>query len=75
MAPTLTWLGGPDGVLAFARGSFACTVNLSDQPVLAIGPVLLGSVPVVDGLVPPDAAVWTSGLPGADQAAQPRFFR
>lgn len=70
MAPTVTWLGGPDGVLAFSRGNFACTVNLSDRPVPAVGPVLLGSAPVVDGVVPPEVAVWTSGRPGADQAAQ-----
>jgi alpha-glucosidase len=70
MAPTLTWLGGPEGVLAFARGNFGCALNLSAEPVTAIGPVLLSSAPVADGLVPPDTAVWTSGLPGADQAAQ-----
>jgi hypothetical protein len=69
-APTLTWLGGPDGVLAFHRGNFGCTVNLSDDPVPMIGPVLLSSEPVVDGLLPPQAAAWTSGLPGVDQAAQ-----
>jgi hypothetical protein len=45
-------------------------LNLSEDPVPAIGPVLLSSAPVVDGLVPPQAAVWTSGLPGVDQAAQ-----
>ena len=69
-APGLTWLGGPDGVLAFHRGNFGCTVNLSEDPVPVIGPVLLASEPIVDGLLPPQAAVWTSGLPGADQAAQ-----
>jgi hypothetical protein len=69
-APTLTWLGGPEGVLAFSRGNFACTVNLSADPVPVIGPVLLASEPIVVGLLPPQAAVWTSGLPGADQAAQ-----
>jgi hypothetical protein len=69
-APTLTWLGGPEGVLAFHRGNFGCTVNLSEDPVPVIGPVLLASEPIVDGLLPPQAAVWTSGLPGADQAAQ-----
>ena len=69
-APTLVWLGGPEGVLAFSRGSFACTVNLSAEPVPVIGPALLSSVAVVDGLLPPEAAVWTSGLPGAEQAAQ-----
>lgn len=69
-APGMTWLGGPDGVLAFHRGNFGCMLNLSEDPVPAIGPVLLASEPVVDGLVPPQAAVWTSGLPGVDQAAQ-----
>jgi hypothetical protein len=69
-APGLTWLGGPDGVLAFHRGNFGCTVNLSEDPVPVIGPVLLASEPVVDGLLLPQAAVWTSGLPGVDQAAQ-----
>ena len=69
-APGLTWLGGPEGVLAFHRGNFGCTVNLSEDPVPVIGPVLLASEPIVNGLLPPQAAVWTSGLPGADQAAQ-----
>ena len=29
----MTWLDAPDGVLAFARGGFACVVNLSHAPV------------------------------------------
>ena len=41
--------GGPDGVLAFHRGSFGCMINFSDQPVPVNGPVLLSSAPVVDG--------------------------
>ena len=69
-APRLTWLGGPDGVLAFHRGNFGCMLNLSEDPVPVIGPVLLSSEPVVEELLPPQAAVWTSGLPGVDQAAQ-----
>jgi hypothetical protein len=69
-APTAIWLGGPDGVLAFSRGNFGCTVNLADQPVPVIGPVLLASAPIADGVLSPLAAVWTSGLPGVDQAAQ-----
>ena len=69
-ATTAVWLGGPDGVLAFHRGNFGCTVNLSEDPVPVIGPVLLASEPIVDELLPPQAAVWTLGLPGADQAAQ-----
>ena len=32
-APGLTWLDGPEGVLAFHRGSFGCTVNLSEGPI------------------------------------------
>jgi hypothetical protein len=70
VAPRLTWLDGPEGVLPFHRGNFGCTVNLSEDPVPVIGPVLLASEPVVDGLLPPQAAAWTSGLPGVDQAAQ-----
>jgi glycosidase len=66
----LTWLEAPEGVLAFHRGSFGCLINFSDQPVPANGPVLISSSPVVDGLLAPDAAVWTSGLPGGDNAAQ-----
>jgi hypothetical protein len=69
-APSLTRLDGPSAVIAFHRGNFGCMLNLSEDPVPAIGPVLLASEPVVDGLVPPQAAVWTSGLPGVDQAAQ-----
>jgi hypothetical protein len=69
-APTATWLGGPEGVLAFHRGNFGCTLNLSDHPVPVIGPVLLASEPIVDDLLAPRVAVWTSGLPGVDQAAQ-----
>ena len=68
--PGLTWLEAPDGVLAFHRGSFGCMINFSDQPVPVNGPVLISSSPVVDGLLGPDAAVWTSGLPGGDNAAQ-----
>ena len=70
VAPAVSWLGGPEGVLAFHRGNFGCTMNLSDDPVPVIGPVLLASAPIVQGLLPPQAAVWTSGLPGVDQAAQ-----
>ena len=66
----LTWLEAPEGVLAFHRGSFGCLINFSDQPVPVNGPVLISSSPVVDGLLAPDAAVWTSGLPGGDNAAQ-----
>ena len=42
--------------------------GMSGPPVYVT--VLLSSAPVRDGVVPPEVAVWTSGLPGADQAAQ-----
>jgi alpha-glucosidase len=48
-------------VLAFDRApGFTCVVNLSDGPVaLPHGArVLLSSVPLVDGRLPLDAAVW-----------------
>ena len=59
---TLTWLSarGSD-VLAFAREpEFACAVNLGGVPVELPdhSRVLLTSVPVVDGLLPTDAAAW-----------------
>ncbi|MBB2910162.1 alpha-glucosidase [Streptosporangium becharense] len=59
------WLDSPEGTLAFARdGGFACTVNLTGEPVElpAQGRVLLASVPpVVEGglaRLAPDSAVW-----------------
>ena len=57
----MKWLPAPDGVLAFTRGSdFSCVVNLSGAPVeLPPGSeVLLASADLVDGLLPPDTAVW-----------------
>lgn len=57
-----TWLPSAPGVLAFSRGAgFACVVNLADgpAPLPAGARVLLGSGPdAVDGMLPPDAAVW-----------------
>jgi alpha-glucosidase len=57
------WLPAPDAVLAFSRGrqaAFACVVNLSDRPVdLPVpGTVVLGSLAMDGGLLPPDTAVW-----------------
>ena len=43
------WLGGPDGVLAFHRGNFACTLTLSGKPVPVINLPGLASVPLIDG--------------------------
>ena len=57
----LTWRPAEPGVLAFDRDpGFTCVVNLSDGPVaLPHGArVLLSSVPLVDGRLPVDAAVW-----------------
>ena len=56
----LTWRDTDDGVLAFDRGpSFTCVVNTGTVHVqLSAGRVALTSAPVVDGLLPPDAAAW-----------------
>jgi alpha-glucosidase len=58
---TLTWLPARAGVLSFTREpGFGCLVNLSAEPCeLPEGArVLLASVPLEDGRVPADAAVW-----------------
>jgi alpha-glucosidase len=60
---SLSWLEAPEGVLAFERGGgFVCVLNLSSKPV-ALPPhnrILLSSVPLLDELLPTDAAVWLS---------------
>jgi alpha-glucosidase len=58
----MTWLDAPADVLAFTRDDgFTCVVNLSAEAVpLPDGQVLLSSVPVRNGLLLPDAAVWLS---------------
>ena len=62
---TFRWLEAPDGVLAFGRGkSFAFLLNLSAEPV-ELPPhdrVLLPSGHLEDGLLPPDTAVWLTGV-------------
>ncbi len=47
-------------VLAFRRGDgFICVANMGASPVeIPAGNVLLASGPLVDGLLPPDTAVW-----------------
>jgi len=59
------WLEAPDGVLAFGRGeSFAFLLNLSGKPV-ELPPhdrVLLRSGHLEDGFLPPDTAVWLTGV-------------
>jgi alpha-glucosidase len=56
----LEWLDVPPGCLAFRReGGLVCVVNTGNTPVdLPAGEVLLASVPLVDGRLPGDAAVW-----------------
>ncbi|MFD8753019.1 glycoside hydrolase family 13 protein [Kitasatospora sp. NPDC059577] len=58
------WLDGPEGTLAFRRGSFVCTVNTTGEPVriAAPGTLLLASTDlVVDGgetVLAPDSTGW-----------------
>ncbi|GAB7187654.1 glycoside hydrolase family 13 protein [Kitasatospora sp. Ki12] len=58
------WLDGPEGTLAFRRGSFVCTVNTTGEPVRipAPGALLLASTElVVDGgetVLAPDSTGW-----------------
>ncbi|MFE9409486.1 glycoside hydrolase family 13 protein [Streptomyces sp. NPDC006704] len=60
----LRWLEAPDGVLAFAREGFVCTVNLTGRLVSlpVSGRLVLASAPVaVDGdrfELPADTTVW-----------------
>ncbi|MFF5405031.1 glycoside hydrolase family 13 protein [Streptomyces misionensis] len=66
----ITWLDGPEGVLAFRRdsgsGSFVCTVNLTGSPVAlpTPGTLLLATADVEPGapttVLPADCAVWWS---------------
>jgi alpha-glucosidase len=57
------WLPGPDRVLVFSRGqdaTFACVVNLSDEPVAlpVTGAVVLTSGPLDGDRLPPDTSAW-----------------
>lgn len=58
------WLDGPEGTLAFRRGSFVCTVNTTGEPVriAAPGRLLLASADlVVEGgetVLAPDTTGW-----------------
>ncbi|GAA2731203.1 glycoside hydrolase family 13 protein [Pedococcus aerophilus] len=56
----LAWRKSAESVLDFDRGqALRCVVNLSDNPVPLEGAtVLVSSVPLEDGALPPDAAVW-----------------
>ncbi|MET9470417.1 DUF3459 domain-containing protein, partial [Streptomyces sp. NPDC006544] len=58
------WLEAPEGVLAFRRGDFTCTVNTTAEPVRipAPGTVLLASSALADpDVLAPDTAVWWQG--------------
>jgi alpha-glucosidase len=55
------WYGAPPGCFAFRRSgsTLVCALNASSAPVpLPPGDVLLTSVPLVDGELPPNAAAW-----------------
>jgi alpha-glucosidase len=58
----LEWLDGPPDTLVLRRSSgLVCAVNFSSAPVAlppGYGDVICSSVPVEDGLLPPDAAAW-----------------
>jgi alpha-glucosidase len=62
---TFRWLEAPAGLLAFRRGeAFAFLLNLSADPV-ELPPhdrLLVGSGPLENGLLPPETAVWLTGV-------------
>ncbi len=67
---TLRWLGGPDGVLSFARDpGFVCVVNISPEPVpVPPGEILVASGPLTEGhLLPPDTAAWLTASSDSSQ--------
>jgi alpha-glucosidase len=63
----MAWFDAGADVLAFRRGAFSCLVNLSESPVRYSGRVVLAS-DAVDGMLPPDTAVWLDDAP-LDSAA------
>jgi alpha-glucosidase len=56
----LEWLDSPPDMLVFRRGSRqVCAVNFGPEPVaLPPGDLICSRVPVEDGVLPADAAVW-----------------
>ncbi|MFT4126960.1 MAG: glycoside hydrolase family 13 protein [Gordonia sp. (in: high G+C Gram-positive bacteria)] len=59
--PSVDWYGAPEHCLAFRRsgGSLTCALNAGSVAVpLPPGELLLISAPLVDGLLPPNAAAW-----------------
>lgn len=65
----LRWLVAEPDVLAFARGSIACVVNLGAAavPLPAHREVLLASDPLDGEHLPPDTAAWLRLGPGAGE--------
>ncbi|MDQ1530646.1 MAG: alpha-glucosidase, partial [Microbacteriaceae bacterium] len=61
----LAWQSAAETVLHFERaGGWHAIVNLGEEPApLPDGDVLITSVPLVDGLLPGDAAAWVK-VPG-----------
>jgi alpha-glucosidase len=60
---TMRWLEGPEGLLCFAREPgfvFAANFGPDPVPLPAHSEILLGSEPVADGMLAPDAAAWLS---------------
>ncbi|MCM2578262.1 glycoside hydrolase family 13 protein [Streptomyces meridianus] len=57
---SLTWLPAAEGELAFVKGGgLECRVNFSGTPLpLPDGKVLLAGEELVDGMLPPETAVW-----------------
>ncbi|AZI58309.1 alpha-amylase [Nakamurella antarctica] len=56
----IDWYGAPAGCFAFRRsGGLVCALNSSDVAIdLPPGDVVVSSIPLVDGQLPPNAAVW-----------------
>lgn len=55
----IEWLPAPDGALVFRRGPMVCVLNTAAHPLaLPEGSPVVGSAELVDGRLPPNAAVW-----------------
>ncbi|MGA4508409.1 glycoside hydrolase family 13 protein [Propionibacteriaceae bacterium G1746] len=58
-AGSITWDESSADVLSFTRDpGFRCVVNFGAEPVAVEGEPIIASQPLVDGLLPSDAAVW-----------------
>lgn len=56
---SMVWDETDDDVLSFTREpGFRCVVNFGSQPVAVEGEVIVASIPLEDGLLPSDAALW-----------------